>query len=88
MSYFIKITKSAERQLKKLPPQVQEKVAEGIGLLGQNPDNPGLDVKPLTNDPEALYRLRVGNYRIKFDRDDQIKIIAIIKIAHRKDVYR
>jgi mRNA interferase RelE/StbE len=57
-------------------------------MLGWNPKDPALDVKALTNDPEAQYRLRVGNYRVKYNRDDGIKIIEIVRIGHRKDVYR
>lgn len=88
MPYFVLIMKRAKRQLFRLPFDTQERIAEGIGLLGQNPQNPILDIKPLINDPQAQYRLRVGNYRIKFNRDDKIKVIAIIRIAHRKDVYK
>jgi mRNA interferase RelE/StbE len=88
MPHRIEITRRAERQLKGLPAQTQERIAEGISLLGQNPDSSKLDVKKLTNDPEAHYRLRIGSYRVKFNRDDKIEIIAIIRIAHRKDAYR
>ena len=57
-------------------------------MLGHNPDDPALNVKALTNDPEAQYRLRVGNYRVKYNRDDGIKIIEVVRVGHRKDVYR
>jgi len=88
MIYRVIIAKRAEKQLRSLTIQTQERIAESIGLLAQNPDNPQLDVKKLTNDAEAHYRLRVGNYRVKFNRDNIVRVIAIIRIAHRKDVYR
>lgn len=54
--------------------------------LGINPDNPLLDIKPLQG--QVYLRLRVGNWRIIFDRDDEIKIIEIEKIKSRGDVYK
>ena len=86
MAYRVEIAKRAEKQLRSLPLQTQERIAEGIGLLAYNPDNPRLDVKALTNDTEARYRLRVGSYRVKFNRDDTVRIIAIIRVAHRREV--
>lgn len=85
--YQINITKRAQKQLLKLSVTVRERIAEQIFILGINPDNPSLDIKSLTNDPEAKLRLRVGNYRIKFDRDDEIRIVEIVRIGHRKEIY-
>lgn len=66
----------------------QERIAEAIGMLGNNTGNPAQNVKALTNDPEAQYRLRVGSYRVKYIRDDGIKIVEVVRIGHRKDIYR
>lgn len=84
----ILITKRADKQLKKLSATIREKIAEQIYMLGLDPDNPNLDIKSLTNDPDAKLRLRVGNYRVKFNRDGEIKIIEIVKVGHRKDIYK
>ncbi len=62
------------------------RLTEKIVLLGEDPDDPGLDVKPLEGEP--YYRLRVGNWRVIFDRQDEVKIIAIEKIRPRGDVYK
>ena len=86
--YEIKITKRAQKQLFKLSVAIKERIAEQIFILGKNPDNPSLDVKKLTNDPEAKLRLRVGNYRVKFNRDDEIRIVEIVKVGHRKEIYQ
>lgn len=88
MRYTVFIGRRAQKQLKSLPATIQERIAESIGMLGNNPDNPALNVKALTNDPESQYRLRVGSYRVKYDRDDGIKIVEVVRIGHRKDVYR
>lgn len=84
----ILITKRASKQLNKLSATIREKIAEQIYLLGLDPDNPNLDIKSLTNDPDAKLRLRVGNNRVKFNRDGEIKIIEIVKVGHRKDIYK
>lgn len=88
MKYQIFIIKRAKRQLEKLPVQIQERIAESVGKLGCNPDDASLDVKSLTNDSEARYRLRVGNYRVKFNREDEIRIVEIVRVGHRKEIYR
>jgi mRNA interferase RelE/StbE len=88
VSYYVEITKKAQKQLLSLPDTTQARLAEAIGLLAHNPFQLNLNVKILSNDKEAKYRLRVGNYRIKFNRNDSKKVISIIKIGHRKDIYK
>lgn len=88
MRYTVALTRRAKKQLDSLPVATQERIAETIGMLGNNPENPALNVKALANDPEAKYRLRVGSYRVKYNRDDGIKIVEVVRIGHRKDVYR
>lgn len=86
--YQISIKRKAAKVLKALQAKQRERIAESIQQLGVNPDSDALDVKPLSNHPAAQYRLRVGQYRVLFDRDDQLKIIGIEKIGHRKDIYQ
>lgn len=88
MRYEILVTRRAQKQLLGLPVAARIRIAEAVGMLGNDPDNPALNIKALTNDPEAHYRLRIGNYRVKYNRDDGIKIIEVVRVGHRKDVYR
>lgn len=88
MRYSVLILRRAQKELKKLPIATQERIAEAIGRLAHDPDDPSLDVKALTNDPEARFRLRVGSYRVKYCREDEIRILEIVRVGHRKDVYR
>lgn len=55
-------------------------------LLGKNPDNASLDIKKLQGEP--YFRLRVGQWRIIFDRDNEVKIISIEKIKPRGGAYK
>lgn len=86
--YQINITKRAQKQLLKLSIAVRERIAEQIFMLGNDPDHPSLDIKSLTNDPEAKLRLRVGNYRVKYNRDDGIRVVEIVRVGHRKEIYK
>ena len=86
MSCAVIIKRQAKKKLQSLSRVDRNRIAEKIVLLGENPDNSELDVKPLAG--ERLYRLRVGDWRILFDRDDDLKIIAIEKIKLRGDVYK
>lgn len=86
--YQVSIKRKAAKVLRALQAKQRERIAESIQQLGFNPDNEALDVKPLKNHEIAQYRLRVGQYRVLFDRDDHLKIIAIERIGHRKDVYQ
>lgn len=54
--------------------------------LGANPDDPTLDIKPPQGEP--YYRLRVGDWRVIYDKDDDVKIIAIEKVKPRGGAYK
>jgi mRNA interferase RelE/StbE len=86
MHYTLLIKKQAKKSLQSLARTDRNRIAEKIKLLGKDPDNPILDIKPLQGEP--YYRLRVGQWRIIFDRNDEIKIIAIEKIKPRGGAYK
>ncbi len=83
-NYKIKIKQSAVKELYKLPQQVLTKILKKIEDLEGNPRPKG--VIKLTN--RELYRIRYGNYRILYTIDDDALIIQIVKIGHRRDIYR
>lgn len=86
MRYTLLIKKQAKKTLQSLARTDRNRIAEKITLLGENPDDPTLDIKPLQGEP--YYRLRVGQWRIIFDKDDEVKIIAIEKIKPRGGAYK
>lgn len=83
--YKIKFTNTAIKSLKKIDKTDQKRILDQIEELGVDPLQKS-NVKKLTNSPHL--RLRVGNYRVIFDKDDYIKVIAVIDILHRKNAYR
>lgn len=75
-------TSKAFKQLRKLDPQHQIAVRDGVSALAEMPDCQ--NVKRLTNH-EYAYRLRVGNYRVMFNWDDGIKVVEIEEVKKRDE---
>jgi mRNA interferase RelE/StbE len=84
MSYEIQFTKSAQKELAKLPKGMTVRIVRALFAL-QNDPRKG-NVRPMVG--TKAWRLRVGDYRVVYDIHDEILVILVIKIAHRKDVYR
>ena len=83
--YTLLIKPSAERDLRRLPEAIFRRVNEGLLTLRNNP-RPGGTVK-LSGNLEG-WRLRVGDYRILYQIDDDAKTVTIVRVRHRRDVYR
>lgn len=86
MAYNVSLRRSALKELQSLPQKAVRKVSSAIDELAENPRPDG--VKKLKGSDQDLYRIRVGDYRIIYSVEDEIKIIDIRKIGHRKDIYR
>ena len=84
-NYSVSFKASAAKELKKLPPELQHRIADGIERLVKDPRISGV-VKLKGNDD--LYRFRVGEYRIIYNINDLKQKITIVRIRHRRDVYR
>ena len=82
--YRIEIKKSAVKEIESLPRQEIKAILERISALADNP-RPH-DSKKLSH--ENKYRIRSGNYRIVYNIEDQILFVYVVKVGHRKDVYR
>ena len=84
MSYRIELVSSAERQFKKLRPQVRNRILQKIILLENQPKPSGS--KKLHDTP--YYRIRIGDYRVIYSVDDADKLVRILDAGHRREVYR
>lgn len=83
-NYRLKIKSSAEKELAKLPVRTILAIREDIRILASNPFPSGFKkLKGFKN----LYRIRSGNYRIIYTIFNEILVIEILKIVHRKDAY-
>jgi mRNA interferase RelE/StbE len=83
--YSIRIKRSASKQLEKLPQKVAERLVKVIDNLAENPRPDG--VKKLQG-TENYYRIRLTDYRIIYSIADNELIVEVIKVGHRKDVYK
>ncbi|MEM6432310.1 MAG: type II toxin-antitoxin system RelE/ParE family toxin [Cyanobacteria bacterium P01_D01_bin.115] len=84
MNYEILFKPAAQRQLKKLMPKVQQDLLAIIEGLSAEPRPSGC--KKLKGRPNQ-YRIRLGNYRVIYSIEDEILIVRVIKIGHRRDIY-
>jgi mRNA interferase RelE/StbE len=83
--YTVELRPSARRELLKHPRHDQLRLIRAMDALAANPRPKG--VKKLTG-LDNLYRIRAGDYRIVYQiRDDRL-IVLVVRIGHRKDVYR
>lgn len=84
MAYQVLIERKAEKDLKKLPKEIQGKIIETILNLKNN--SRPFNVRKIS-DSDNYYRLRVSDYRIIYEINDDKKKINIFRIRHRKEAY-
>ncbi len=85
MSYEVKFSKGAKKQFRKLPLDVQQRIQTKINDLAIEPRPNG--VKKLLGDDNS-YRVRVGDYPVIYQLDDDILIVTVIKVRHRSEIYK
>lgn len=83
-SYDLVVKKSAERELRALPQQDLRRVTERLRDLSHNPRPPGCE--KLSGHDQ--YRIRQGDYRIVYAIDDAAHVVTLVKVGHRREVYR
>jgi mRNA interferase RelE/StbE len=85
MSYELIIKPTAEKSLDKVPLPTRRRIIDAMKDLRNNPRPRG--VVKLAGE-ENVWRIRVANYRIVYEIIDEQLIILVLRVAHRKDVYR
>ncbi len=83
--YEVRFRKSAGKDLQRLDTTIQRRVLKAAELLADEPRPVGC--KKLHGSEDA-YRIRVGDYRIVYTVEDAVRIVAIERIRHRREVYR
>lgn len=84
MKYTILIERYAQKQIMKLGKKAIPVIKAAIAGLGDNPRPYGY--KKLKG--EEAYRIRVGDYRIIYEINDDIIIVTVVSVGHRKDIYK
>ncbi|MBC2696134.1 MAG: type II toxin-antitoxin system RelE/ParE family toxin [Desulfobacteraceae bacterium] len=85
MKYRIEVKRSAAKALKKIPNPDRKRVSEKIDSLAEKLPNPDITMMKGNN---PFHKVRIGNYRIIYEIQDDVLLILIVKIGHRKDIYR
>jgi mRNA interferase RelE/StbE len=83
-SYRVLIKPSAAQELEALPKRDRARLVERITELASAPRPTGSE--KLSG--EEKYRVRQGVYRVVYSVDDGTRVVIVVKIGHRKDVYR
>jgi mRNA interferase RelE/StbE len=82
--FEIQFSKKALKQLKNLPRLISKRIMEKIELLKENPFNQR--ITKLSG--QSYFRFRVGDYRVIFAIMKEKLFILIVKIGHRKKIYK
>jgi mRNA interferase RelE/StbE len=85
MSYKVLFTKEAYKDIEKIDTTVKKQLHKKI-LYFKDLDDIRVIAKNLHNTDLGEYRLRVGNFRMLFDLDKHT--VIVLRVQHRKDVYR
>ena len=85
MSYQIEIKSQAIKALKKIPNPDRRRIAKAIDALARTPRPEGCTKLAGI---DGYYRVRIGHYRVVYEIADRVLTVYIIRVAHRKDVYR
>jgi mRNA interferase RelE/StbE len=82
--YRIEVKKSAIKELSGIAKRDLRPILARIRSLADNPRPPG----SVKLSAQERYRIRQGNYRILYTVEDDILVVYVVKVAHRRDVYR
>ncbi|WP_326966181.1 type II toxin-antitoxin system RelE family toxin [Arthrobacter sp. CG_A4] len=82
-NYRIELRPAALRALRQIHPQDRDRIHGGIALLGSDPRPP----KALALSGRPGFRVRVGDYRIIYTIQDDILLVVVVTLGHRRDVY-
>lgn len=85
MSYHLRISRRVGKQIGRLQPQDRNRIDTAILKLEEEPRP--TDVEKLSGTTN-MWRIRVGDYRIIYAVDDRSQLVEILRVAHRREVYR
>ncbi|MBI5117678.1 type II toxin-antitoxin system RelE/ParE family toxin [Candidatus Poribacteria bacterium] len=83
--YEVYLERSAERDLKKIPPDDFDRVISSIQALANNSKPAGC--RKIAGS-KCDWRIRVGSYRVTYEIQEKERSVKIMRVRHRKDVYR
>jgi mRNA interferase RelE/StbE len=85
--YKLQFDKRYLKDLQKIPQQFRKQICEKVENLAVNPRPEGY-TKLSGSKKHVLYRIRCGDYRIVYTIQDDVLIVIVIEVGHRKEIYR
>ena len=85
MTYKVDIKRSAEKDLEVISEQHRRRIRTAIDELSTNPRHEG---SVRLHGGESGYRIRVGDYRVRYTVDDVMRVVRVYRIGNRREVYR
>ena len=85
MKYRVEVKRSVAKALGNIPKADQKRISKKIDSLAEKLPNPDI-TKMKGNNP--FHKVGVGNYRIVYEIQDDVLLLLIFKIGHRKDIYK
>lgn len=86
MSYRVEFSELANASLKKIDTGMQQRILKKVQWLCENFES--ITPLPLSADLSGYFKLRVSDYRIIYSFDDEIRIISVERVGHRRDIYK
>jgi mRNA interferase RelE/StbE len=85
MAYSIELRPAALRDLRAIPKEMLLRVGRKVDSLSDNPRPPGVEK---LSGSENSYRVCVGDYRILYQIEDEVLRVLVVRVGHRRDIYR
>lgn len=86
MAYFVEVRPAADKVLTRLPSLIRGRLQRAINSLATEPRPPG--VRQVAGRAERTYRIRVGDYRVLYEIEDERVLVIVVTVGHRGDIYR
>jgi mRNA interferase RelE/StbE len=87
-AWQVEVSRTAEKQIQKLDRTAQERILDFLRERVLGSQNPRLLGKPLHGDKKSLWRYRVADYRLICDIREKRITVLVLRVGHRKEVYR
>ena len=84
MIYTVKLIPKAEKKLDSFQADLRDRIFDALEGLKSDPRPPGCKKLKGLN----VYRIRVGGYRVIYEIHDDVLIVLVIRVAHRRDAYK
>ena len=84
MNYAVRVRSAARKELERIPQPDRRRIEDAIERLAEDP----FTGRALTGVFQGLRRLRVGSWRVLYEVWDDVLVVLVVRVAHRRNAYR